>query len=177
MKRFHPLPLLLLLLVLLSGLPARAAEITSFAGFPFGLPEAQSEATAKKLGLGFKEPWGLDEDTHLHVYSGKVFGATAQLINATFRKGALNAVLLEYSLSGTGMNEAQLDKQAKTVLGRFIKEYGSDPAVYTIADNPDEGLTRRIWKLGKVTVRYTYSLYGQQVSISASLEGAKWLPY
>ena len=166
-----------LLLVLLAGLPARAAETTSFAGFPFGLPEAQSEATAKKLGLGFKEPWGFDEDTNLHVYSGKVFGATAQLVNAMFRKGALNAVLLEYSTAGTGMTEAQVEKQAEKVLDRFIREYGTDPAVYTVADKPGEGLTRRIWKLGRVTVRYNYSMYARQVSISASLEGAKGIPY
>ena len=177
MKRFHMASVLPLLLILLAGLPARAEESTSFAGFPFGLPEAQSEATAKKLGLGFKEPWGLDEDTNLHVYSGRVFGATAQLVNATFRKGALNAVLLEYSTAGTGMSEAQVEKQAKKVLDQFIKEYGVDPAVYTVADKPEDGLTRRIWKLGKVTVRYTYSMYGQQVSVSASLEGAKGLPY
>ena len=177
MKRFHTAFVLPLLFILLVGLPARAVEITSFAGFPFGLPEAQSEVAAKKLGLGFKEPWGLDEDTNLHVYSGKVFGATAQLINATFRKGGLNAVLLEYSTSGTGMTEPQVEAQAKKLLDQFIREYGTDPAVYTVEDKPDDGLTRRIWKLGKVTVRYNYSMYAQQVSISASLEGAKGLPY
>ena len=77
MKRFPMAFVLSLLVILLAGLPARAAEIASFAGFPFGLTEAQSEATAKKLGLGFKEPWGLDQDTNLHVYSGNVVGATA----------------------------------------------------------------------------------------------------
>lgn len=177
MKRFPMAFVLSLLVILLAGLPARAAEIASFAGFPFGLTEAQSEATAKKLGLGFKEPWGLDQDTNLHVYSGNVFGATAQLINATFRKGALNAVLLEYSTSGTGMTEARVEDQAKKVLEQFTREYGTDPAVYSVEDKPEDGLTRRIWKLGKVTVRYNYSMYAQQVSISASLEGANWIPY
>ncbi len=83
MQRFLFSALALFLLLLATAAGART-ETDTFAGFPFNLPEEQSALTAQKLGLKVKEPWGLVEDTNLHVYEGKLFGVKAQLIRADY---------------------------------------------------------------------------------------------
>ncbi len=86
-------------------------------------------------------------------------------------------MLLEYSTAGTGMKEAEVERQARKVLALFLKEYGTDPLIYSVQDKADDGLIFRVWKLGKMTVRYRFSSFAGHVAISASLEGAKGLPY